>query len=128
MNEHIHVSIEDSNKHRKELLNLNVSLLNILARMERVKSLRASKEMQASKARLLLKRLEKNMSEFNSLLPHTHEPASPKFSRKKTHIKKISATPKEKYILKEQKESEHEHHYSKLEEELKKLKEKIEKL
>lgn len=130
MNEHLHIGIENSSSSRKELLNFNIDIIKALARIENLKKIRHKKNVQLNKLRVLTKRLEKSVAEFKGELPHTKLPSliakekqKPNLAKNKTTLNQNLAS-KNKQANKEPVNT----NTSRLEEELKKLKEKIDKL
>ncbi|MBS3108652.1 hypothetical protein J4409_02165 [Candidatus Woesearchaeota archaeon] len=117
MNEHLHIGIEHPSSHRKEMLNINVDLINVLKRIENIKRIRNKKTVQVNKLRISTKRLSTEMKELMNFMPSSQEPS---FMKKETSRKdrKIIAR-------KHNKDYANDANMDKLERELQLLKEKI---
>ena len=127
MNEHLHIGIENSGSNRKELLNFNIDIIKALTRIENLKRIRYKKKIQLNKLRMLTKRLGKSIVEFKSELPRAKEPLFIAKEKQKPNLVG-SKTALNQKPAKNKNEGPANTNISRLEEELKKLKEKIDKL
>jgi len=116
MNEHMHVCIENPNAHRKELLSINMGMIDVLQHLEKIKRIRIKKSVQINKLNMLAKRISRDVAAFRNELPREKEL---QFMKRGVKMQKISAK------IKKEKEEVRALDTDKLSMELRKLKEKI---
>src|SRR3989344_2985792 len=112
MNEHLHIGIENPSTHRKQFLAISIDTINILTRLEKISNIRSKKAFHISKLNAIAKKLSRSMAEFKESLPSAAEPSfltKEKQKTKEATLKKSEVSPVSKN----------------LEDELRKLKEKI---
>ncbi len=124
MNENLHVSIENPVEQRKKLLRLNMDMISVMQRLEKIKRIKAKKAVQLNRLKMLTKRISRDVAEFRNELPSGEEPKFLKTGAKMQKLLKKSAREIKAVEKPEKKEID----TDRLSIELRKLKEKIEAL